>query len=417
MMTRDKRQAEIIEKWKENGCVGCLQACTGFGKTRTAIKAIKRLQHNYNVNALVVVPTNFLEEQWKERLDKFNLRHVDVKTIQSITRRYSEDSKIGPYTLLIPDEIHKYVAKEFGKLYDIVDYKIVLGLTATVPDDERGDIIEEHAPVIDTVTVEEAKKNGWVSDFMVYQYGIELSNDEQNKYDKITDKFYSNFSWFNHDWDKVTKTLNDEQFAKRHAARQGIHGQVGRLKGHASRVMKTVQDRKTLLYESESKLDAAEKILKRFPDKLTICFSERTSFADRVVDRFPNRAVAYHSNLEGKNIDGEYHGVEAIKERGIDLFSDPSSDINILSTAKALDHGVDIPEMDFGLIASASSKSLQAIQRIGRVIRHEEDKRAIIVDLFAKDTQDEWWMRNRYSDFPDSSIERISTINEIRHLS
>lgn len=411
-MTRDERQAEIIEKWKDAGCVGTCQATTGFGKTRTAIKAIKRLQKKYDVNALVVVPTNYLEDQWKERLDSFDISNVDVSTIQSLIQKDS----VGPYTLLIPDEIHKYVADEFGKLYDIVDYKIVLGLTATVPDDERGDIIEEYAPVFDTVTVEEAKENDWVSDFLIYQYGIKLSDQEQKDYDILTDKFYKNFSWFNHDWPKVTKCLNNNKFCAKWAKKQGIGGQTGRLKGHASRVMSTVQDRKTLLYQSETKLRVAEKILQKFPDRLTIAFSERTAFADALAERFPERAFAYHSNIEGQEVDGEYYGVERMKERGIDLFADPSSDVNILSTARALDMGVDIPDMDLGIITSASSKSLQAIQRIGRVIRHQEDKLATIIDIFAKDTQDEWWLRNRYEDFPSSSIKRINSVNEINHI-
>jgi len=130
----------------------------------------------------------------------------------------------------------------------------------------------------------------------------------------------------------------------------------------------------------------------------------------------PDRAFAYHSNIEGQEVDGEYYGVERMKERGIDLFSDPSSEVNILSTARALDMGVDIENMDLGIITSASSKSLQAIQRIGRVIRHQENKTAIIVDIFAEDTQDEFWLQGRYKDFPDSLIKRISTINEIDHL-
>jgi len=416
-MTRDQRQSEIIDKWKKAGCKASVEACTGFGKTRTAIKALKRMRSaGYNVSALVVVPTNYLETQWKERLKKFGLKRVDVKTVQSIIRDYSGDSPIGKWNVLIPDEIHKYVAEEFGKLYNAVEYDAVLGLTATVPDDERADIIEKYAPVVDRVTVTEAKENDWVSDFVIYQYGVQLNHQEQDQYDALTDKFYKNFSWFSHDWPKVTKCLNDDKFCARWAAKQGIHGQTGRLKGHASRVMSTVQDRKSLLYQSETKLDVAEKILQRFPDKLTIAFSERTSFADALADRFPDRAFAYHSNIEGQEVDGEYYGVERMKERGIDLFSDPSSEVNILSTARALDMGVDIENMDLGIITSASSKSLQAIQRIGRVIRHQENKTAIIVDIFAEDTQDEFWLQGRYKDFPDSLIKRISTINEIDHL-
>jgi len=416
-MNRDDRQDEVIENWKDVGCEGTFIGATGFGKTRIGLKIIKRLNKKHNIKTLVIVPTNYLQEQWQERIKKFNLSGVEVKTIQSILRSYKAFEEGEKCTLLIPDEVHKYTAEQFGKLYDIIDYSMVLGLTATIPeDDEKREFIENYAPVFDTVDLAEAKKNDWVSDFIVYQFGIELNPQERMKYDKITDKFYSNFSWFNHDWDKVTRTLNDDKFCKSWASKQGIPNQTGRLKGHASRVMGSVQKRKSLLYNSNSKLKVLKKILDKFPDKLTICFSQRTDFADKVAEEFPDRAFAYHSNIEGDDIDGEYYGVERMKEWGIDQFADSSSDINILSTARALDMGADIPAMDLGIITSASSKSLQAIQRIGRVIRYEEDKVAIIVDIFAKDTQDEWWLRSRYDDFPSSSIRRISNIEDIKYL-
>jgi len=422
-MNRDDRQAENIENWKDVGCKGTLEACTGYGKTRVALKAIKRLNKKHNIKTLVVVPTNYLQEQWQERIKKFSLSGgIQVKTIQSILRSYKTFGDGEKCTLLIPDEVHKYTADQFGKLYDIIDYSMVLGLTATIPeDDEKREFIEQYAPVFDTVDLAEAKKNDWVSDFIVYQLGIELDPEERMRYDKLTDKFYSNFSWFNNDFDKVTRTLNNDKFCKKWAKKQQLRNKdgslaTGRLKGHASRVMGTIQKRKTLLYNSDSKLKVLKEILEKFPDKLAICFSQRTDFADKVAEEFPERAFAYHSNIEGDNINGEYYGVERMKEWGIDQFADSSSDINILSTARALDMGADIPAMDLGIITSASSKSLQAIQRIGRVIRYEEDKVAIIVDIFAKDTQDEWWLRNRYDDFPSSSIRRISNIEDIKHL-
>lgn len=413
-MNRDDRQSENIEKWKDNDCKGTLLASTGYGKTRVAIKAIKKIKKKNNIKTLVVVPTNYLEEQWNKRLSKFGLSEVEVQTIQSLISEYKKTGEKRKVTLLIPDEIHKYTADVFGKLYKIVDYSMLLGLSATIPKDERGDFIESYAPVFDTVSLEECKKNDWVSDFIVYQLPISLNEEEQEKYNKLTNKFYDNFSWFNHDWDKVTKCLNNDRFCNKWARKN--HASPGRIKGHASRVTSSVQERKSLLYNSQSKLDIASKILRKFPDKLTICFSQRTEFADWIGEEFPNRCFVYHSNIDGRDIGDEYYGVERLKEWGIDQFSDPSSEINILSTARAFDQGVDIPAIDLGIITSATSKSLQAIQRVGRTLRYEEDKVAIIVDIFAEDTQDEFWLRKRYKDFPQNSIRRISNIEDIQHL-
>lgn len=416
-MTRDERQANIIEKWKDVGCVGSLIGCTGFGKTRTAIKAYSRMKDKYHVNALVVVPTNYLVEQWKERINKFNLQDIKVRTIQGMLQEYDEEF-VEKCTLLIADEIHKYTAKEFGKLYNIVDYTFVMGLTATVPDEDRMDIIDDYAPVFDTVSLDEALDNDWVSPFIIYQLGVELTDKEQKEYNEITDTFYKCFSWFSHDWETLKKCSASDQELKNYMKSIGEYpskGNVGRFKGYIARFWSSIQKRKQLLSQSEAKLNAIEKILSKFPESLTITFSQRTDFADRVHELYPNRSVVYHSNIKGQNIDDEYYGVERMKERAIEQFSNPDSPINILSTAKALDMGADIPAVDLGIISSGTSKSLQAIQRTGRIIRKVEGKRSIIVDIFCKDTQDERWLKRRYSDFPSENIRRIYSTKDITY--
>lgn len=416
MATRDERQAEIIENWKDVKCVGTLEACTGFGKTRTAIKAFSRMRDKYNVNALVVVPTNYLVEQWQEKFKEFNLVNIKVRTIQSLLSEY-DGEPVETCTLLIPDEIHKYTAEQFGKLYDIVDYKFILGLTATVPEGEKMDVIDNHAPVFDVVTLDDALEHDWVSPFIIYQLGVELSDEERKKYKKYTDTFYKCKAWFT-DWDTIKACTSSDQKLKSYMRSIGepiTPSNVGRFKGYIARFWGSIQKRKQLLSTCDSKLDAIEEILGKFPESLTISFSQRTDFADRVAELYPERSVAYHSNIEGQNIDDEYYGVERMKERAIEQFSDPDSPINILSTAKALDMGADIPAVDLGIISSGSSKSLQAIQRTGRIIRKVEGKRSIIVDVFAKDTQDERWMRNRYSDFPSDNIRRIYNVKDITY--
>jgi len=416
-MNRDERQEENIEKWKSAGCKGTLEACTGYGKTYTAMKAVNRLQDSFSgATALVVVPTNYLEEQWNERISSFGLSGVKVRTIQGMNREYDGDI-LEFCTLLIPDEIHKYTADQFGQLYDMVDYQAVLGLTATIPEnDEKREVIDQHAPVFDTVSLHEALTHDWVSPFIIYQLGIELGKEERKRYDEITDKFYKNFSWFNHDFGLLKRCSGSDKHLKAHMRNIGEHvngSNIGRFKGHISRVWGAIRDRKTLLYGLDSKLEVVKNLLNTYPDKLTICFSQRTDFADRIHQQFPDRSVVYHSNIDGKEIDGEYYGVERRKERAIELFNRNDSPVNVLSTAQALDMGADIPDIDLAVITSATSKKLQSIQRIGRAIRYQEDKRAIIVDVYAKDTQDEYWLKNRYDSFPSRTIRKIRSIEDI----
>ena len=48
-MTRTERQQEAIKKWVSNKGKGTIVAGTGFGKTRTALMAIKAILKNIHI--------------------------------------------------------------------------------------------------------------------------------------------------------------------------------------------------------------------------------------------------------------------------------------------------------------------------------------------------------------------------------
>ena len=57
-MTRDERQDLAIEKWKKAGGRAGIEACTGLGKTRIALKTIQRVLNKApTTTVVVVVPT------------------------------------------------------------------------------------------------------------------------------------------------------------------------------------------------------------------------------------------------------------------------------------------------------------------------------------------------------------------------
>ena len=102
-------------------------------------------------------------------------------------------------TLLVVDEIHKAAAPTLVKLFDNIKYKVILGLTATFErTDGRDRILAQHAPVVDTITIQEAVQNGWLSKFKEYKVLIEPENLEQ--YEKVNREFQEHFSFFDYDF-------------------------------------------------------------------------------------------------------------------------------------------------------------------------------------------------------------------------
>ena len=68
--------------------------------------------------------------------------------------------------------------------------------------------------------------------------------------------------------------------------------------------------------------------------------------------------------------------------------------MNVLSTARALDEGANLPRVTFAIIAAGTSKEKSQIQRLGRIIRYEDDKEALLIRLYAKGTKDEQWLKS-----------------------
>ena len=49
--------------------------------------------------------------------------------------------------------------------------------------------------------------------------------------------------------------------------------------------------------------------------------------------------------------------------------------LDLLTTATALDEGIDVPNIDTGIIISSTQQKRQMIQRLGRVLRTKPDRR------------------------------------------
>ena len=179
-MTRDERQGLSVQKWINNKCNGIVLAPTGVGKTRIALLAIKRfINKNPTKKVLVVVPNDTLVKQWNsEILDWGFSYNCEVTTM-------SKTSKEECYTtdLLIIDEVHRCLAETLIRVFSVVKYKMLLCLTATlVRVDGMHNYLLQFCPVVDTITMEEAVNNGWISTFKEYKILLDVDLTEYDEY-------------------------------------------------------------------------------------------------------------------------------------------------------------------------------------------------------------------------------------------
>lgn len=394
-----KRQNQVINKWLKNKACGTLQATTGFGKTYVALMTIQRMnERNAERTTLVVVPTQYLKSQWEEQVENLGLLHVTVLVINTAIKVNRE------FDLLVLDEIHNYASNEFIKIFETTKYKFILGLTATIDrKDNRDALIRTYCPVIDTVDIVEALENGYVSNFKVFNLGIEMNEEDAAAYQKMNKDFHFNFAQFNHDFNTAMSCLSNKSYRESYARTVGRD--PSELAMYAINFSRNMQKRKNFLYFASSKKKAVLELLKEFSDKKAITFSEGVDFAKDLHKEMPQFSVDYHSKMP-----------KGIKSRNLNLFNDEKSDVHVIHTAKALDEGFDVKGIDLAIISSGTSSTRQDLQRTGRAIRYQEGKTAVIINIYIKDTQDERWLRARQK--KSTNIIHVNSIQEIKtHLS
>lgn len=429
MVTKDQKQSEFQELWRASknrlgyGPAGTLEAATGFGKTRVATNLLVEMnERNASRTGLVVVPTRYLKKQWEAELNKWKITNTVVRVIN--TQYKLRES----YDFLVLDEIHNYAAPEFSALLQNTQYNFILGLTATLErHDDRHWLLQRHAPVLMRISLEECRQNKWVSDFIVYNLAIPMSDYDKEVYQNINGKYHKYFAHFKHDFDTAMGCLNKKyayEYAKRNIqappgwqlSRKGMSredffwAQAKELQALAAMWNKKMRDRMNFVYKAPSKIYAAADLIRLHPDKKVITFSQSVEFADELTRELGDIAVSYHSQLEAQMIDGKKFGKIRLKRRALQLFNDGRTKVRVINTAIALDEGFNVEDIDMAIISSASSSKRQDVQRSGRAVRYVPGKMAVIVNLYIPKTRDEKWLKQRQQSRPIT----VNSINDVK---
>jgi len=407
---RLKRQAEVVRTWGNNfNGQGTLQAVTGFGKTMVGRIAYRWLLQykGQDSTVIVVVPSLVLKEQWEAIAADSQWGNYEVWTIQSFIKR-----DIVPCDLLILDEIQMYKAHEFRKCFSIANYFFVLGLTAHLDkDDPRQEIIDEFAPLCDIVTMEQALDGGWVSPYRIYNLGIELDEATRKEYNIVSQAYGKCVSFFDHDFSAMMACYTNKPSRERKAREKDMPANEVFLMARKGAL--SIRRRKEILYNYNGKLDTVVEICREHPERKIITFGQTIDSAEYINTQLGPVAEAYHSKIKSRILNGKKVGPAKVKKDILERFCKPDVKLNVLSTAKSMDMGVDIPLLDTGICYAGASKVLQNIQRIGRVVRKQKGKMAIWIEIYILDSQDVRWLLKRQESLPRDIVHHIRHSSEI----
>lgn len=368
-MNRTERQKLGIRRWIDSGGQGALCWCTGVGKTYGACMLIKSLyKRNPQLTILIGVPTEVLKEQWNRELAKNQLFSVcKVEIFNSIIKQqYQVD-------LLVVDECHLSASPTFLNIYNCVEYKYLLGLTATW---ERLDgsekYLEQFMTVCDTISLQEALQNNWISTYRKYKV---LLNVDMTEYWEYNTKFQQLFAYFDHDFKLAMSLVQAPKKVKIWAQKTGKN--EGAARGYLAQFMKYLRLRKTFVMTHPKKFEIANRILDSRKDKKCILFTATVKDAEL----FKSRALVLHSQKKKK-------------ENKIILETFNQLDIANIVSPKALDAGVDVRGLSVGIALTCNSSEVTDTQRVGRVCRFEEGKIAEFFTLVISNSIEETWFNN-----------------------
>lgn len=398
-----KYQEAAYENWIKNGKKGIFSMATGTGKTLTALYCLLReYQERGKYEAVIVVPTIPLAQQWEEECKKFNFQQiipVNSKSkwekemgIFNTSRKFSTSSAIiivtyasftgakfqahfkqlSRETLFIADEAHNLGAGKPSTLLPLLHIQNRIGLSATIKrqyDDIGNQAIEaffnDRAPFVIEFPMSEALDKGWLCRYDYFPHVIELNNDELEEYKEISLALIPFF-------DQTTGKYKDNQFVKmKLLARKRIihkaHNKLPKFK----QIMKAEFQKKgslayTLVYAPEGKEPNYNQVDHSLPEQTDI----------RLMDLYTRAISQIDESIFVRKFTSESKERESI----LDQFRNGQT--HVLTSMKCLDEGVDIPRSEVAIFCASTGNPRQFIQRRGRVLRlHKEKTKATIHDL------------------------------------
>ena len=370
---KNEIQNKALNTWRDNNYNSILAMCTGSGKSRCGILASKFVvKDNKEANILLIVPTETLRDvNWKDEFEQWD--SIDIYNNNVRRSCYVSINKIEneEFDLVIMDECHRITENSYEFFIKNKVHKII-GLTATPPEDDiKKDILYKNLnlKISFNYPLEQGVKDGVVAPFDIKVVELNLST-KKDYVVKTKAKTYTTSEEAR--YKALTRVINQMMFSGKDVP---VYMYLNRMR---------------FLYDLPSKTDIAKKIIEsKFEDKERyLIFSGSIHQANTLCK------YRYHSKTDNA-----------------DLIKLKEGKINSLSCVKALNEGENIPKLDSALIVQVTSKELDLIQRVGRVVRVREGHRATIWILSVLNTQDEKWVEKALENFNKDSIEYINIKN------
>ena len=411
-------QKTAFENWKSNGQKGLCAMATGTGKTITSLNCLLEIyQRKGYYKAIILVPTITLVNQWEQECRKFRFSNITKVYSKNLTWRdeierilfnekYRTDREpevsyiiISTYAsysrekvfkvlngfdkrrlLMIADECHNMGSGSLVKRLKEIPYLRRIGLSATPErqfDDEGNKILnkffgsEEHYTY--EYSMEEAIHNGVLCKYMYYPHVVRLTPDEMSAYVEISEKIAKYFNYDTESFDHIDDILKMKLLERKRI----IHKAVNKLDIFKSIIKKRFEEKGNLKYSliyvpegnkpdyvgAQDDFDRNENV-------------EDDNDAEHLINIYTQAVTEVDDHVTVRKF------VSGQKDRDEILYDFAEGKLQVLTSMKCLDEGVDVPRSELAIFCSSTGNPRQFIQRRGRVLRtHPDKKMAELHDL------------------------------------
>lgn len=353
-------QSEALAAWKRNRGRGVVVLPTGAGKTQLAVMAIDDRRRS----TIVIAPTLDLVRQWYDVLGatfgvpigvvgggEHDVRPLTVTTYDSA---YIHMEHLGSrFGLVVFDECHHLPSPTYALSARLAIAPFRLGLTATP---ERADgldaaLQELVGPTVYRRDISELA-GGYLAEYDTERVEVELSPEEREEHDAER-QIYRDFIGMN--GIVMSSPRGFSEFVMRSART-----------ADGRRAMKAYRRQRELAFAATAKLAYLEHLLSIHKSDRALVFTQDNATAHLVARTFLVPVITHQTK---------------VTERSAILAGFAAGTYSAIVTSKVLNEGVDVPDANVAVVLSGSGSVREHVQRLGRILRQREGKRAVLYEI------------------------------------
>ncbi|MBW2736932.1 MAG: DEAD/DEAH box helicase, partial [Deltaproteobacteria bacterium] len=286
---------------------------------------------------------------------------VEALTVTTYDSAYLHMEHFGNrFGMVVFDECHHLPGESFATASECCLAPYRLGLSAT-PEraDGRHELLETligptcyRRDIVDL-------SGQYLADYDTIRLTLDLTREERRAYDEAREVYRS--------------------FVRKNGLRVGAPGGWTQFIMRASqspeghRALEAHRHQRQLAFAASAKLEVVDRLLQRHRDDRSLLFTQDNATAYAISQRFLLPVITHQTK---------------ITERSQILQGLQDGSYGAVVTSKVLNEGVDIPSANVAIVVSGSASVREHVQRLGRILRKQEDKHALLYELVTANTSE-----------------------------